>query len=119
MNRIFIYINETIELWKKRLSHICTYCMYINIYLPHIHHTIIDAPETAPLLERFTWRWNVLYYICHVLLCNRYIHSTFIRSTHAPSVTDTKGPEIRTGTVDPALGGKLKLVKGQFIEVAS
>jgi pyruvate kinase len=31
---------------------------------------------------------------------------------------DTKGPEIRTGVVDPALG-KLKLVKGQQIEVGT
>ena len=34
-------------------------------------------------------------------------------------MADTKGPEIRTGTVDPALGGKLKLVKGQLIEVGT
>eukprot|EP01036_Dinobryon_divergens_P025646 gene25646-34218_t len=38
---------------------------------------------------------------------------------HVAVMLDTKGPEIRTGTVDPALGGKLKLVKGQFIEVGT
>lgn len=32
---------------------------------------------------------------------------------------DTKGPEIRTGRVDPSLGGKLKLVKGETIEVGT
>jgi pyruvate kinase len=32
---------------------------------------------------------------------------------------DTKGPEIRTGVVDAALGGKLKLSKGQLIEVGT
>lgn len=34
-------------------------------------------------------------------------------------LTDTKGPEIRTGVVDPSLGGKLKLVKGELIEVGT
>lgn len=32
---------------------------------------------------------------------------------------DTKGPEIRTGTLDPALGGKLTVHKGQSIEVGT
>ena len=32
---------------------------------------------------------------------------------------DTKGPEIRTGLIDPSLGGKLKLVKGALIEVGT
>lgn len=32
---------------------------------------------------------------------------------------DTKGPEIRTGMLDPSCGGKLKLVKGDTIEVGT
>lgn len=32
---------------------------------------------------------------------------------------DTKGPEIRTGTLDSSLGGKLTLHKGQTIEVGT
>ena len=32
---------------------------------------------------------------------------------------DTKGPEIRTGVLDPSCGGKLKLVKGEIIEVGT
>jgi len=32
---------------------------------------------------------------------------------------DTKGPEIRTGMLDPSCGGKLKLLKGQTIEVGT
>jgi len=32
---------------------------------------------------------------------------------------DTKGPEIRTGMLDPSCGGKLKLLKGQSIEVGT
>ena len=32
---------------------------------------------------------------------------------------DTKGPEIRTGVLDASCGGKLKLVKGQTIEVGT
>jgi len=32
---------------------------------------------------------------------------------------DTKGPEIRTGVVDVSLGGKLKLVRGDTIEVGT
>ena len=32
---------------------------------------------------------------------------------------DTKGPEIRTGTLDPSCGGKLKLTKGEQIEVGT
>lgn len=32
---------------------------------------------------------------------------------------DTKGPEIRTGTLDSSLGGKLTLSKGQTIEVGT
>lgn len=57
--------------------------------------------------------WNDLLHrmwYTHAFHGHTYIYLTY-------SVTDTKGPEIRTGTVDPALGGKLKLVKGQFIEV--
>lgn len=33
--------------------------------------------------------------------------------------TDTKGPEIRTGKVDPSLGDKVKFVKGEIIEVGT
>jgi pyruvate kinase len=32
---------------------------------------------------------------------------------------DTKGPEIRTGKVDPALGGKVKFEKGDIVEVGT
>jgi pyruvate kinase len=32
---------------------------------------------------------------------------------------DTKGPEIRTGNVDPSLGGKVKFEKGDIIEVGT
>lgn len=32
---------------------------------------------------------------------------------------DTKGPEIRTGVIDASLGGKLKLVRGETIEVGT
>lgn len=32
---------------------------------------------------------------------------------------DTKGPEIRTGVVDPSLGGKVKYVKDSIIEVGT
>ena len=32
---------------------------------------------------------------------------------------DTKGPEIRTGSVDPSCGGKLNVTKGQTIEVGT
>lgn len=38
---------------------------------------------------------------------------------HVGVMLDTKGPEIRTGVVDPALGGKLKLVKGASIEIGT
>jgi len=38
---------------------------------------------------------------------------------HVGIMLDTKGPEIRTGVVDPACGGKLKLVRGDFIEVGT
>lgn len=34
-------------------------------------------------------------------------------------IVDTKGPEIRTGNVDPALGGKVKFEKGDIIEVGT
>lgn len=33
--------------------------------------------------------------------------------------TDTKGPEIRTGNVDPSLGGKVRYEKGRIIEVGT
>lgn len=32
---------------------------------------------------------------------------------------DTKGPEIRTGLLDPSLNGKLKLIKGESIEIGT
>eukprot|EP01038_Epipyxis_sp_PR26KG_P008425 gene8425-11393_t len=32
---------------------------------------------------------------------------------------DTKGPEIRTGVVDPSLGGKVKLQRGSIIEIGT
>lgn len=32
---------------------------------------------------------------------------------------DTKGPEIRTGVIDPSLGGKVKFTKGDIIEVGT
>jgi pyruvate kinase len=32
---------------------------------------------------------------------------------------DTKGPEIRTGVLDPSCGGKLHLTKGDSIEVGT
>lgn len=35
------------------------------------------------------------------------------------SSTDTKGPEIRTGLLDPSCNGKLKLTKGATIEVGT
>ena len=38
---------------------------------------------------------------------------------HVGVMLDTKGPEIRTGTIDPSLGGKLKLIKGQSIEIGT
>jgi pyruvate kinase len=38
---------------------------------------------------------------------------------HVAVMLDTKGPEIRTGVVDPVHEGKLKLKKGQFIEVGT
>ncbi len=38
---------------------------------------------------------------------------------HVAVMLDTKGPEIRTGVVDPVLEGKLKLVKGKFIEIGT
>ena len=38
---------------------------------------------------------------------------------HVGVMLDTKGPEIRTGTLDASLGGKLPLKKGQTIEVGT
>ena len=38
---------------------------------------------------------------------------------HVGVMLDTKGPEIRTGVCDPSCGGKLKLVKGELIEVGT
>lgn len=38
---------------------------------------------------------------------------------HVAIMLDTKGPEIRTGVVDPSLGGKLKLVKNELIEIGT
>jgi pyruvate kinase len=38
---------------------------------------------------------------------------------HVGVMLDTKGPEIRTGVVDPSCGGKLKLVKGELLEVGT
>lgn len=38
---------------------------------------------------------------------------------HVGVMLDTKGPEIRTGILDPSCGGKLKLVKGDQIEVGT
>ena len=38
---------------------------------------------------------------------------------HVGVMLDTKGPEIRTGVLDVSCGGKLKLVKGDTIEVGT
>ena len=38
---------------------------------------------------------------------------------HVGVMLDTKGPEIRTGVLDASCGGKLKLVKGDSIEVGT
>ena len=38
---------------------------------------------------------------------------------HVGIMLDTKGPEIRTGVIDPSCGGKLKLVRGDLIEVGT
>lgn len=38
---------------------------------------------------------------------------------HVGVMLDTKGPEIRTGTLESSLGGKLKLVKGEMIEIGT
>ena len=38
---------------------------------------------------------------------------------HVGIMLDTKGPEIRTGVLDASCGGKLKLVKGDTIEVGT
>ena len=38
---------------------------------------------------------------------------------HVGVMLDTKGPEIRTGVLDASCGGKLKLVKGDTIEVGT
>lgn len=55
-------------------------------------------------------------------------HATLLRlrealslrpGNHCAVMLDTKGPEIRTGLVDPSLGGKLKLVKGAHIEIGT
>jgi pyruvate kinase len=35
------------------------------------------------------------------------------------ALLDTKGPEIRTGVIDPSLNGKLKLIKNSIIEVGT
>lgn len=38
---------------------------------------------------------------------------------HVAVMLDTKGPEIRTGMLDVSCGGKLKLIKGETIEVGT
>jgi len=38
---------------------------------------------------------------------------------HVAVMLDTKGPEIRTGKVDPSLGGKVKYTKGDIVEVGT
>eukprot|EP01042_Synura_sphagnicola_P003033 gene3033-3719_t len=40
-------------------------------------------------------------------------------NAHVGVLLDTKGPEIRTGSVDPSLGGKVKYTKGSIIEVGT
>jgi pyruvate kinase len=39
--------------------------------------------------------------------------------SHVGVLLDTKGPEIRTGVVDPSAGGKVKYTKGDIIEVGT
>lgn len=38
---------------------------------------------------------------------------------HVAVMLDTKGPEIRTGTLEASLNGKITLKKGQLIEVGT
>ena len=38
---------------------------------------------------------------------------------HLAVMLDTKGPEIRTGKLDPSLNGKLTLTKGEILEVGT
>ena len=50
----------------------------------------------------------ISYYLLYVILSS--VHKYYI---------DTKGPEIRTGKVDPSLGGKVKYTKGDIIEIGT
>ena len=50
------------------------------------------------------------------MLCSS-IYNTSNYNYH--EIVDTKGPEIRTGKVDPSLGGKVKYAKGSVIEVST
>lgn len=56
----------------------------------------------------------------HLASLNRLREALSTRpGVHVAVMLDTKGPEIRTGVVDPVLGGKLKLKKGDHIEIGT